>query len=155
MIVAGMVDVVPAIGCRRFFVRSIGGEAFGARAPAGRMVFIVDDDEPVRDSLKLLLESYDLNVRDYGSCPEFLGSLTGDERGCLLLDLHLPVMSGLDLLEGHAAAIRYLAVILITGRSDTATRARALDAGAVAVLDKPFEDEILLTEIERAFGCAA
>ncbi|MDR3516922.1 MAG: response regulator [Azospirillaceae bacterium] len=133
-------------------MRSVDGGAIGGEAPAGRTVFIVDDDEPVRDSLKLLLESYDLTVRDFGSCPEFLGSLTGDERGCLLLDLHLPVMSGLELLEGHPGAFPRLPVILISGRSDAMTRARALGAGAIAVLEKPFDDTALMTEIERALG---
>ncbi len=113
------------------------------------LVFIVDDDEPVRDSLKILLEAYSLRVRDYASCLDFLEEFDGKEKGCLLLDLHLPVMSGLDFLESHGKDLGDLPVIMITGRGDPATRARAEEMGVSAFLEKPFEDETLLDTIGR------
>src|SRR5690349_17051318 len=98
--------------------------------PCDTTVFIVDDDEPVRDSLRLLLESHDLDVRDYGSCPAFMrayregfAEVSGNGRpGCLLLDLHMPQMTGLDFVETHGATLGGLPVIIITGRSDPQDR---------------------------------
>ena len=66
--------------------------------PSRDTVFVIDDDEAVRDSLKLLLESHLLTVRDFASAPEFLEAVEPLPRGCLVLDLHLPVLSGLDFL---------------------------------------------------------
>jgi len=115
-----------------------------------RTVFLVDDDEPVRDSLKMLLESYSMPVEDYPACPEFLEHFHEEDAGCLVLDLHLPVMSGLEFMETFRARLKNLPVILITGRGDPATKARALEAGAIAFIEKPFEDERLLDTIRTA-----
>jgi two-component system response regulator FixJ len=112
-------------------------------------VYIVDDDEPVRDSLKTLLEAFDLDVRDYASCSDFIDTYDGSGSGCLLLDLHLPVMSGLEFLERHRDRLRGLPVIMITGRGDPATLARAKGAGVAAFLEKPFEEETLIAAIGR------
>jgi two-component system, LuxR family, response regulator FixJ len=119
-------------------------------AAYNRTVFLVDDDEPVRDSLRMLLESYSMPVEDYPSCPEFLEHFHERDAGCLVLDLHLPVMSGLEFMETYGARLKDLPVILITGRSDPATKARALEAGVTAFIEKPFEDERLLNTIRSA-----
>lgn len=115
-------------------------------------VYLVDDDEAVRDSLTILLESYGIDVRAYESCSDFLAGCEAESNSCLVLDQHLPTMSGLDLLESHAPARLRLPVVMISGRVDPAFRARALAAGALAVLDKPFEDKVLLAAIARALA---
>ena len=113
-------------------------------------VFIVDDDEPVRDSLKVLLESYDLSVRDYASCGDFLKEVPAADQGCLLLDMHMPVMDGLTFMQRHGDRLRGLPVIMITGRADPVTRTRARAAGIVEFLEKPVDDDVLLDAIGRA-----
>lgn len=118
-----------------------------------KLVYLIDDDEPVRDSVRLLLETCDYRVQDYPSCSAFMDTFAGTDadgrKGCLLLDLHMPVMSGLEFMERHGAQLKGMPVILITGRSDAATAARVRDAGVVTVLEKPFEDDALLDAIER------
>lgn len=113
------------------------------------IVHIVDDDDAVRDSLKTLLEACCFEVEDYPSCTDFIEQNGGAPRGCLLLDLHLPVMSGLDFIERFKASLSNVPVIMISGRADMATVARAKGAGVVAFLEKPFEDDQLLEAIER------
>jgi two-component system, LuxR family, response regulator FixJ len=113
-------------------------------------IYVVDDDEAVRDSLKILLESYQLSVRDFGSVPEFLDGLQPVDNSCLVLDLHLPSMGGFDVMNTLARRGVPLPVVVITGRSDAQTRARALAAGAVAFLEKPVEDQVLMNAIDAA-----
>jgi two-component system response regulator FixJ len=113
-------------------------------------IYVVDDDDAVRDSLKILLESYHLTVRDFGSVPEFLDGLQPMDNSCLVLDLHLPAMGGFDVMNTLARRRVPLPVIVITGRSDAQTRARALEAGAVAFLEKPVDDQILMNAINDA-----
>jgi FixJ family two-component response regulator len=116
------------------------------------MVHLVDDDDAVRDSLKTLLESYGLDVRDYSSAPEFLANAAARDAGCLVLDLHLPVVSGLDLLAMMRQRKLSLPVVFITGRSDKETKERALRAGAVAFLDKPVKEDALIAALDEALG---
>jgi two-component system, LuxR family, response regulator FixJ len=115
-------------------------------------VYLVDDDDAVRDSLTILLESHGMDVRAYESCVEFLAGYMAEPNSCLVLDQHLPTMSGLDLLESREPARLRLPVVMISGRVDPAIRARALAAGALAVLDKPFEDKVLLAAIAHALA---
>jgi len=103
------------------------------------MILIVDDDEGVRDSLRLLLECADFKVRVFGSCREFLAARRIGEGDCLILDVHMTGISGLDLLEWMHGRGDRVPVILITGRLDTATRSRAQAAGALAVVEKPYK----------------
>ena len=124
----------------------------GVTAEFNRTVFVVDDDEPVRDSLKTLLESYSMPVEDFPSCPEFLAHFDGRKAGCLVLDLHLPVMSGLEFVEAYSSRLKDMPVILITGRGDPATKARALEAGVLAFIEKPFDDERLVDLIRTALA---
>jgi two-component system, LuxR family, response regulator FixJ len=113
-------------------------------------IYVVDDDDAVRDSLKILLESYDLAVRDFGSVPDFLDALEVNGAACLVLDLHLPVMGGFDVMNTLAQRGSRLPVIVITGRGDAQTKARALEAGAIAFLEKPVDDKSLMTAIRTA-----
>jgi FixJ family two-component response regulator len=126
-------------------------EAIVERA-AHRRVYVVDDDEAVRDSLRVLLESFDFDVCDYNSAQEFLAHRCVDSKACLLLDLHMPVMSGIDLLEHMQAQGSKLPTIVITGRSDSVLKERALRSGALELIDKPVPDEVLLGAIDRAFA---
>jgi two-component system response regulator FixJ len=125
--------------------------------PCDTTIFIIDDDEPVRDSMKVLLESYDMTVRDFASCGDFLEAPdpTGvAEHHCLLLDMHMPVMDGLTFMTVHADRLRGLPVIMITGCADQRTRARAQQAGVAAFLEKPVEDTVLLAAIDHALAAA-
>ena len=123
-------------------------------APSSRKVHIVDDDDAVRDSMRALLESLGFEVHDYASAKDFLAHRGADSNSCLLLDLHMPVMSGIDLLEHMQARGPKLPTIVITGRSDPALRERALRGGALELIDKPVADDALLGALSRAFATA-
>lgn len=120
--------------------------------PSPRMIYIVDDDDAVRDSLRALLESLGFEVRDFHSARDFLAERKVDSSGCLLLDLHMPVMSGLDLLEHMRDNGPQLPTIVITGRSDAFLKERALRSGARDFIDKPVSDDTLIAAIGRALG---
>jgi two-component system response regulator FixJ len=117
-------------------------------------IYVVDDDDAVRDSLKMLLESYQLAVRDFGSMSEFLAGLDRVSNSCLVLDLHLPAMGGFDVMTTLARRGIRLPVIVITGRGDAQTKARALEAGAIAFLEKPVDDQRLMSAIDAALHSA-
>ena len=87
--------------------------------------FLVDDDPAVRDSLKLLLETYGFIVRDFASGRDFLASGERAENGCLMLGMHMPLVSGLDLLEQPAVQATVPPTVIITGRADDSIRQRA------------------------------
>jgi len=114
-------------------------------------IFIVDDDPAVRDSLQQLLESIGFTVETYGSGESFLEQASLPDRACVLLDLKLPGLNGLEVLETLAARHSDACVILITGHGDAATKARATRAGAAAMLEKPLRDELLLGTILSVF----
>jgi len=116
------------------------------------LIFIVDDDEAVRDSMRVLLESHGRAVEEFGSIEEFVLAYRPGTRACLILDLHLPLMGGLDFLASRGAASRDIPVVLMTGRGDDTTRARAYELGAVAFLEKPIEDSTLMAAIDVALG---
>jgi two-component system response regulator FixJ len=113
-------------------------------------IYVVDDDDAVRDSLKILLESYGLAVRDFGTVPDFLDQVEPQGAACLVLDLHLPVMGGFDVMNTLSQRGWRLPVIVITGRGDAQTKARALEAGAAAFLEKPIDHKSLMTAIRAA-----
>ena len=115
-------------------------------------IFIIDDDDAVRDSLKLLLEGYGMAVEDYGSTAEFAQHYHPRERECLILDQHLPGTTGLDFLSTARGQIRDLPVILMTGRGDRAMRDHAERLGVSAYLEKPVGEVILIAAIRRALG---
>ena len=118
------------------------------------IVHVVDDDEAVRDSLRALLESYGTAVRDYASASEFLLAIPAQLEGCVLLDLHMPGMSGLELLDLLRAEGSKLPIIAVTGRSDAFLKERVVRAGALTLLDKPISDDTLLHALARALWSA-
>ena len=111
-------------------------------------VFIVDDDDGVRDSLCALLETHGFVVEDFGSSEAFLARYDGRPHGCLVLDLHLPRSGGMVVLESlHQPVGSRLPVLLITGDGSRTTRAAVLDAGADAYLEKPFQADVLIETV--------
>jgi len=121
-----------------------------ANAPA--TVIVIDDDEGVRESLRGLLRSVGLQVRDYGSVTEFLAAPRPPSPRCLVLDVRLPGRSGLDLQAELAQAGTSLPIIFITGHGDIPMSVRAMKAGAVEFLTKPFRDQDLLDAIHVALA---
>ena len=122
---------------------------------AQRKVYVIDDDEAVRDSMRVLLESFGIGVSDYASAGDFLARVSAPANGCMLLDLHMPGMSGLELLELMRRRGWDLPVIVITGRSDDLLKERALRAGVVALLDKPVDESTLMNALDRALADSA
>ena len=113
------------------------------------VVSVVDDDESLRRSLRNLLRSVGLGVETFASAEEFLASAQRENTGCLVLDLRMTGMSGLDLLRHLAAAKVRVPAVVLTAHGGEEIRQRCLGAGAVAFLDKPFHGDALL-EIGRA-----
>ncbi len=113
-------------------------------------VFVVDDDDSHRDSLRLLLESAGLEVRSFSSARGFLDEADPGTPGCLLLDVRMPGMSGLDLQNELAKAKISLPIIFITGHGTIPLSVRAIKAGAVDFLEKPFDERDLFDAIHRA-----
>jgi FixJ family two-component response regulator len=114
------------------------------------MVFVIDDDESVRESLKSLLRSVGLGVETFASASEFLQSTRPDVPACLILDVRMPGLSGLDLQRDLAEANIHIPIIFITGHGDIPMSVRAMKAGAVEFLTKPFRDQDLLDAIQQA-----
>jgi FixJ family two-component response regulator len=115
-------------------------------------VFVVDDDPPMRESLKNLLRSVGLRAELFASAQEFLRSKRPDLPSCLVLDVRLPGLSGLDLQRRTTEAGVEIPIIFITGHGDIPMSVRAMKAGAVEFLTKPFRDQDLLDAIEQALG---
>jgi FixJ family two-component response regulator len=115
-------------------------------------VFVVDDDQAMRHSLKWLIESVGLRVRAFGSAEEFLQTYYPGQAGCLLLDVRMPGMSGLDLQAYLAREEIALPVIIITGHGDVPMAVRAMQAGAMDFIEKPFKDDDLLASIRAALA---
>ncbi len=111
-------------------------------------VFIVDDDPAVREALRTLVESVGLTAESYASFPEFLDIYARDRPGCLVLDVRMPGMSGIEGLETLKAQGMTLPVIVITGYGDVPTVVRAMKGGAAEFLEKPFNDQELLDCIQ-------
>ena len=113
-------------------------------------VFVVDDDQAARESLRWLLESVGHHVQCYGSAHEFLDAYDGTISGCLILDVRMPGMGGLELQNHLLHSDRCLPVIIVTGHGDVPMAVRAMKAGAVDFLQKPFNDQTLLERIQWA-----
>ena len=118
--------------------------------PAEPLVLIVDDDEAVRDSLSWLMHSVGLNSRCFSSADALLQESLEGIYGCLLLDIRMPGMSGLELQGILAERHVQLPVIIISGHADVPTAVRALKAGAFDFIEKPFNDQALLDIVQRA-----
>src|SRR5581483_9663505 len=119
-------------------------------APASPMVFVVDDDVSVRESLELLIQNEGWQVETFATAHEFLDRRRAVVPSCLILDLSLPGLNGLDLQQRISAERAEMPIIFITGHGDIPTTVRAMKAGAIEFLTKPFRDEVLLIAIRHA-----
>lgn len=113
-------------------------------------IFIIDDDPRMGKSLSWLVESVDLKAEVFDSAQKFLGSFDPLRTGCVLCDVRMPGMSGVELLEAIRATGSQIPVIMITGYGDVPTAVRAMKAGAVDFLEKPVNDQVLLDRMQRA-----
>jgi FixJ family two-component response regulator len=117
------------------------------------LISVVDDDHSVRESLARLIRSVGFGVQVFGSAEEFLGAPAGRQADCLILDIRMPGMNGLELQRELSVTDRDLPVIFITAHgSDQEVRARALSAGAVDYLLKPLREEEVLKAIDAALS---
>jgi len=114
------------------------------------LVFVVDDDDSVRKALARLIRSVGLNVETFASAHEFLARGSHDGSACLILDVRMPGLSGLDLQKELAASGSTLSVIFITGHATIPMSVQAMRAGAVEFLEKPFEDQALIDAVHEA-----
>ena len=119
---------------------------------AEALVFVVDDDAPMRESLQNLLRSVGLRVEAFASAQEFLRSTRPDVPSCLVLDVRLPGLSGLELQQRLAEGDMAMPIIFITGHGDIPMTVQAMKAGAVEFLTKPFRDQALLDAIQQALA---
>ena len=113
-------------------------------------VFVVDDDQAMRTSLKWLIESVELPVESFESADDFLNSYYPGRAGCLLLDVRMPGMGGLELQEYLNTHQIQIPIVIITGHGDVHMAVRAMKSGAVDFIEKPFNDELLLDAIRNA-----
>ena len=114
------------------------------------IVHIVDDEEPVRKSLAFLLTMHGFTVRVHNSATDFLAVASAIRNGCLVTDLRMPDMSGVELLRGLKVVQAMIPTIVITGHGDVPMAVEAMKAGALDFIEKPFKDEVLIEAIERA-----
>jgi two-component system response regulator FixJ len=117
---------------------------------AEAVVHVIDDDEAMRDSLCYLLESSDIEVRTYESAVQFLSSIDEVQGGCIVTDVRMPEISGLDLVRELRERGVELPVIVMTGHADVPLAVEAMKAGALEFLEKPFEEEVLLNAVKLA-----
>ena len=113
-------------------------------------VFVVDDDRAVRESLALLVQSVGLEVETFSGAGEFLDAYQPDRRGCLITDIRMPGMSGLELQERLTEEGYHIPVIVLTGFGDVPAAVRALKGGAVDFVEKPFNPQALLDLVQQA-----
>jgi len=114
------------------------------------IVFIVDDDDSVRKALSRLINSVGLNVETFASADDFLKRESHNGPACLVLDIRMPGLSGLDLQDELVAAGRTLPIIFVSGHGNIPLSVRAMKAGAVDFIEKPFEDQSLLDAINHS-----
>ena len=117
---------------------------------AEAMVFVVDDDVGIRESLKSLIRSVGLRVETFASAQDFLRSTRPDLPACLVLDVRLPGLSGLDLQKRMAEVELEIPIVFISGHGDIPMSVRAMKAGAIEFLTKPFRDQELLDAVQQA-----
>ncbi len=117
---------------------------------ASKIVHVIDDDEAMRDSLRFLLLSSGFLVDDHGSPVAFLEKMDELDLGCVITDLRMPEMNGIDLLKALRQRCPEVPVIVITGHGDIAVAVEAMKIGAMDFLEKPFGDEALCSAVSRA-----
>lgn len=112
-------------------------------------IYLIDDDARIRESIRMLLKSVGLSLETYGSAQEFLDAHNTNENGVLILDIRMPGMSGLELQQRLRERGDNMAVIMLSGHGDVPMAVRALRAGALDFLEKPFNDQVLLDRIQQ------
>jgi len=118
--------------------------------PPNSLVHVIDDDDAVRESLEFLLRAAKIEVRTYDSATAFLNAMPGDVAGCIVTDVRMPGVSGIDLLRQLKARGSTMPVIVITGHGDIQLAVEAMKIGAADFLEKPFDDEALLASVKSA-----
>src|SRR4029453_13599919 len=116
------------------------------------IVHVIDDDDAARDSLEFLLRSAKLKVRTYESAKDFLHVLSDVKFGCVITDVRMPEVSGIDLLHKLRERDIGIPVIVITGHGDVPLAVEAMRIGAADFLEKPYDDEVLLASVRSALG---
>ena len=119
------------------------------------IVHLIDDDDAVRASLSFVLEMHDLPARTYASALEFLEVVDTINTGCIVTDVRMPEMSGLDLVRRLGERGVTLPVVMITGHGDVPLAVEAMRAGVIDFIEKPFDDEVLLRSIQMALDSKA
>jgi len=114
------------------------------------LVYLVDDELPVRDALSMLIKMSGFAVSSYDSAEAFLNNFDPDQPGCLILDVTMPVMGGLELQEELVKRNINIPIIFISGNADILNSVKAIKAGAVDFLEKPFDNQIFLQRIDDA-----
>jgi two-component system, LuxR family, response regulator FixJ len=115
-------------------------------------VHVIDDDEAMRDSLAFLLQSANIPVRTHESAVAFLAALPGVRSGCIVTDIRMPEIDGLELLRRLKQLGVHLPVIVITGHGDVPLAVEAMRVGAADFLEKPFDDDVLLAAVRAALA---
>ena len=116
------------------------------------LVHVIDDDDAVRQSLAFVLQTARMGVRTYESATAFLSALPGIEPGCIVTDVRMPGLSGIDLLRRLRELEVGMPVIVITGHGDIQLAVEAMKVGAADFIEKPFDDEVLLAAVRSALG---
>jgi two-component system, LuxR family, response regulator FixJ len=120
--------------------------------PTDAIAHVIDDDEAVRQSLEFLLRSAKISVRVYDSAAAFLDAVSQKPSGCIVTDVRMPEMSGIDLLRRLRELQLSLPVIVMTGHGDVPLAVEAMKAGAADFIEKPFDDEVMLGAIRTALA---
>jgi two-component system response regulator FixJ len=120
--------------------------------PGNSVVHVIDDDEALRESLAFLLGTAHLRVRTYESATVFLEALPRAEPGCIITDVRMPGISGVELLRRLKSSEAAFPVIVITGHGDVPLAVEAMKLGAIDFLEKPFEDDALVAAVQQALG---
>jgi two-component system response regulator FixJ len=123
--------------------------------PNDPVVHLIDDDQAVRESLGFVLEMHDLPARTYASAIEFLEVAGSVSRGCVVTDVRMPEMSGLDLVRRLKEQGSPLPVVVITGHGDVPLAVSAMRAGVIDFIEKPFDDEVLLRAVRLALDAGS
>jgi FixJ family two-component response regulator len=114
------------------------------------VVYVVDDEKQIRESLGMLLKTMDLNVEMYSNAQDFLSDYNAEQHGCLVLDVRMPGMSGLELQAQLASERINIPIIIITGHGDVPMAVQAIRVGALDFIEKPFREQELLDSIQKA-----
>jgi FixJ family two-component response regulator len=145
-------EYITIIDLAWWYCRKIEAHEMAMSSKSKGTVVVVDDDASLLRALRRLLLTVDFDVQVFGSAEAFLAGHLPAGKVCLLLDVYLPGMSGIDLCKTVAASRRKLPTILMSARDDETTQRRVREAGAIATLYKPFDEDVLLNTVARALG---